>query len=206
MFSNDRYDNLENYAWLMGEIIRHETEQARALGEFLYDYVKPKSVIDIGCGPGIYLLPFMERKCEVLGVDGSPAAGGALPPDSFVLADFRGEWRPPKRYDLALCIEVAEHLRPEYADNIVEICAAASDLIFWSAARPGQGGIGHYNEQPMSYWLEKFERRGYPVSPKSPKLVEWIDENPAFLHCGWLRHNAVLLERVAVGCMLTQLP
>lgn len=206
MLSDDRYDNLENYSWLMGEIIRHELPQSKALGEYLLDYLRPGSVIDIGCGPGIYLLPFAAGGCEILGVDGSPAAGQCLEPKDFVLADFRTDWRPGKRYDLALCIEVAEHLRPEYADNIVEICCAASDRVFWSAARPGQGGIGHYNEQPMDYWLRKFAHRGYGISTLNARLVEWIAENPVFLHCGWLRHNSVLLEKVGVGCMFTPLP
>jgi hypothetical protein len=41
-----------------------------------------------------------------------------------------------------------------------------------SAAKPGQGGCGHFNEQPLSYWIERLEKRGY----------RHIDEFASYLH------------------------
>jgi len=65
--------------------------------------------------------------------------------------------------ELALCLEVAEHLREEDADTLVETIIGASDNIIFSAAVPGQGprSIGHINEQPPEYWIEKFANKNY---------------------------------------------
>lgn len=32
----------------------------------------------------------------------------------------------------------------------------ASDIIYFTAAGPCQGGVGHINEKPHEYWIEKF--------------------------------------------------
>ena len=51
--------------------------------------------------------------------------------------------------------DVAEHLESKHADFYVECLSSgnAKKLIF-TAASPGQGGEGHYNEQPKEYWIE----------------------------------------------------
>jgi hypothetical protein len=36
-----------------------------------------------------------------------------------------------------------------------------SDKIIISAAKPGQGGHGHFNEKEPEYWIEKFLKSGY---------------------------------------------
>jgi cyclopropane fatty-acyl-phospholipid synthase-like methyltransferase len=66
------------------------------------------------------------------------------------------------RFDVAISAEVAEHVKPQFADNLVNQLVTLSDQIMFTAAVPGQGGgVDHVNEQPNSYWIEKFVRRGY---------------------------------------------
>ena len=36
-----------------------------------------------------------------------------------------------------------------------------SDKILISAAQPGHGGHGHFNEQLPAYWVQKFKNLGY---------------------------------------------
>jgi hypothetical protein len=66
-----------------------------------------------------------------------------------------------KRYDAAVSFEVAEHLSPWTADKFVNLLCKLSPLVVMSAATVGQDGAGHVNEQPHSYWIEKFKMRGY---------------------------------------------
>ena len=66
-----------------------------------------------------------------------------------------------RRFDLALCIEVAEHLRAERGDELIEYLCARADSVLFSAAVPGQGGTGHINEQPQSYWHARFAEHDY---------------------------------------------
>ncbi len=62
--------------------------------------------------------------------------------------------------DVAYCFEVAEHCPPEAGDRLVRFLSQITPLVLFTAAPPGQGGIGHVNEQPPKYWIERFEQSG----------------------------------------------
>lgn len=175
---------LDDYDWLMPEIDRHETEQSKVLGEFLIDLISPQSVIDIGCGSGIYLVPF---KCETLGIDGCSTGGQHC---NFKQVDLR-EPIKIKKHDLALCIEVAEHIQSEFVETFMDNVCQHKNICF-TAAKPGQGGHCHYNEQPMDYWIEKFDKRGYKVHKDNDRFQEHL-KHEVYDHCGWMR-NSILME------------
>jgi len=188
---------LDDYRGLMGFIAEWEAGQAEFLGALLLDtfakqrYVRPRSVIDLGCGPGTYLRPF--TGCWVLGVDAEPTAGGQLPEGCFRQLDLRRPLPKLGRYDLALCIEVGEHLQPEFAGQLVANVAAVAPVVFWSAAHPGQGGEHHHNEQPPEYWEALFARHGYGTHPAEAAVRRAIAESPECQAVGWLIPNARLL-------------
>lgn len=187
------YD-LSLYDPLQEEITYWETGQATWLADMLLDLLHPRSVIDIGCGPGNYIAP-MKPGVRVLGVDGAPAAGRMLDAHEFVRADLRTDWAPQERYDLSLCIETAEHLPPDRAEYLVDLITGYSDACFWSAARPGQGGQMHLNERPREYWLALFASRGWGLHPRDAELQAAIRANPHCQRVGWLIGNSMLLVR-----------
>ena len=78
---------------------------------------------------------------------------------------WRNSFNFPK-FDLVVSLQVAEHIPFEFADDLVRGMVAMSDNVFFSAAEPGQGGIGHINCQSMEYWTEKFVEKGYVEVPK----------------------------------------
>jgi hypothetical protein len=64
-------------------------------------------------------------------------------------------------FDLAMSIEVAEHIEPEYADIFVHnLCILAPRLLL-TIASPGQVGHGHHNLQSKQYWETKFAIHEY---------------------------------------------
>jgi hypothetical protein len=65
------------------------------------------------------------------------------------------------QFDLAICMEVAEHLSSARASSFVSELCALSDFILFSAAIPGQGGTHHINEQWPSYWSALFEANNF---------------------------------------------
>lgn len=74
--------------------------------------------------------------------------------------------------DLAFSFEVAEHIEQDYADIFVDnMLSGDPRWVIMTAAPPGQGGCWHVNEQPKSYWIEKFERRGYKLSEESQQFL-----------------------------------
>lgn len=123
----------------------------------------PASVVDFGCGDGSFLRWFHEAGAEQLtGIDANgPDAWAAPVMGQHIRADLTQPIRLPVRSDLALCLEVAEHLPASAAGVLVDSLCAASDRIVFSAAPPGQGGTGHINERPMQYWRDLFACRGY---------------------------------------------
>ena len=66
-----------------------------------------------------------------------------------------------KKYDMVLCVEVAEHIPKDYANTLVQYITSAGDLVIFSASPKGLGGTNHVNEQPMEYWYKKFSDCGF---------------------------------------------
>jgi len=70
---------------------------------------------------------------------------------------------------------------------LIKFLADLSDVVLFSAALPGQGGVGHINEQPLSYWRSLFAKHGYVFYDAiRPQL--WNDDRVAY----WYRQNTVL--------------
>lgn len=195
--SHERYkQDLNNYNWLQNEVDLHECEQAMRLGFWILRHLDPcpKSVIDFGCSSGIYLLPYLTQRLEVLGIDGATGVGKWIP-NNFQVVDLRIPWNTTKKYDLSLNIETAEHIEPEYADVFMDSLCNAANVCFFSAARKNQGGEGHWNEQDKPYWLEKFASRGLVSHPLNEEMMFHINTDEAYEHCHWMRWNSMLLYR-----------
>jgi hypothetical protein len=88
-------------------------------------------------------------------------------------------------YDIALCLEVAEHLPAWHGDKLLDVLMCGRTIIF-SAAHPNQGGTRHVNERAASHWIEKIAARGYRLSPLDDalrsdvaalKLAPWYAQN-----------------------------
>src|SRR6202040_1046219 len=80
------------------------------------------SVIDVGCGIGGWLAEFERRGVtDYLGIDGDYVAGDLLkiPPDRFRAANLADFEPPPRQFDLACSLEVAEHLPADRAARFI---------------------------------------------------------------------------------------
>ena len=151
---------------------------------------RPAHVVDVGCGEGIWAAAFEALGVPALGIDGDYVRPGRRLVRRFLPWDLATPLPDLGRFDLCVCLEVAEHLPPEAADGLVAGLAALSDRIVFSAAVPGQGGTGHVNEQPHAYWLERFDRLGFAADET------WRDRFAAEGEVAWwYQRNMVVLER-----------
>ncbi len=115
------------------------------------------TVVDLGCGNGYVLSRLAQAGKTVMGVDGSKFS-----PFSGVIVSDLSQPIDVGMHDLVICTEVAEHIEEKYADVLMDnICKSSRSTVFFSAAIPGRGGHLHLNEQPHSYWIDKFHKRGF---------------------------------------------
>ena len=143
----------------------------------IIELVRPGTVVDIGCGTGLTLRQFLDMGIAAVGVEASRAAiRASRHPDLIKRHDLRRELDLGRRFELVWCFEVAEHIHPRYVDIFVDNLCRHSDTITLSAAPPGQGGEGHFNEQPQSYWVLQFEKRGYRLHAEWTAQMKAVNE------------------------------
>jgi SAM-dependent methyltransferase len=166
------------------------TSSAEVVAPIMIESVAPSSVLDVGCGSGAWLEAFARRGVvDVFGVDFSAArpAASLIGAERLREADLNEPLRLQRRFDLALCLEVAEHLPQRAADTLVESLVAHAPVVLFSAAIPFQGGTGHQNEQWPNYWVKKFQHHGFHVCDFVRERV-WSDQRVAW----WYAQNLLL--------------
>lgn len=171
-----------------------ELHMASLLPTHLLDAVAkrwhPRSVLDVGCGTGQAVRYLIDKGIDCTGLEGSQAAIDASPVgDRIRLVNLNQPVALGRMFDLVWSYEVAEHIHPKYTDAFLQTLTSHGPVIVLSAARPGQGGVGHFNEQPPGYWIERIERRGFlHVAETSAQFQALPDE--------WARNVLVFERRV----------
>lgn len=144
-----------------------EAEVARSaevVVPLLLELVQPASAIDIGCGRGTWLSVLRRHGvARIRGVDGAHVLRESLQiaPEEFLAADISQPLQVGGDYDLALCLEVLEHLPAAAGEAVVKQLVELAPAVLFSAAVPGQGGVEHVNEQWPEYWESLFDRHGF---------------------------------------------
>jgi SAM-dependent methyltransferase len=184
-----------------------------------------KSVVDVGCGVAPWAAAFRANGVPaVWGIDGDYIDRSQLriPSDRFLGRDLTQPLEFDRTFDLAVCLEVAEHLPESRAEGLVADLTSLAPCVLFSAAVPGQGGTHHINEQYLSYWVNLFQKRGYQgIDSIRPWIlgndaVEWFYQqnivmfvagNHALLDRNFPRLQTIihprLYERARTGEMLT---
>lgn len=149
------------------------------------------SAIDFGCGQGMWLQVIQSLGVkDVRGLDGSWIDRSKLyiNSDAFQVVDFESDIRVGREYDLAISLEVAEHISKESAQRFIRSLTSTADFVLFSAAIPLQGGTKHINEQWPAYWSEHFKAEGFlPVDCIRPKVwnkpdVAWFYKQNIILY------------------------
>ncbi|NTV49860.1 MAG: FkbM family methyltransferase [Geobacteraceae bacterium] len=124
----------------------------------------PESIADIGCGRGAWLATCLDFGVKrVVGVDGDWNSQEAMLDSNieFHSVNLEKRFTLTGPFDLAISLEVAEHLQPESSDTFVESLSSLSDAVLFGAAFIGQPGVNHINTRLHSFWAGKFFERGY---------------------------------------------
>jgi SAM-dependent methyltransferase len=166
---------------------------AKEIVPLVLELVQPRSVIDIGCGAGTWLSVFREFGIhDVCGVDGDYVDAKILkiPKEQFLPLDLKKPFHLGRQFDLALSLEVAEHLPPESAGIFIDSLIRLGPVVLFSAAIPHQGGTQHMNEQWPDYWAKLFQHKGYVAIDCIRKTI-WQNSNVEW----WYAQNLILFVR-----------
>jgi SAM-dependent methyltransferase/predicted O-methyltransferase YrrM len=184
---NQQSSYTRDFYQLIGEGTRTSAREIIPLLLDLLQPILPKSVVDVGCGTGSWLAAFHKLGiADCLGIDGDYVDRTILqiPLNQFQSADLKQPLQINRKFDLAISLEVAEHLPATCAENFVNSLTQLAPVILFSAAIPFQGGVEHVNEQWPQYWVYYFQKNGYAVIDclrkkiwNNDKVEPWYAQN-----------------------------
>jgi len=163
-----------------------------ALDRFL-SMLKATSLLDVGAGKGNWLAAALQIGVhDVLGLDGVPPENRELFVDSSLIktVDLTQPVYLNRKFDIALCLEVAEHLDAGSAHTLVETLCTHSDQVVFSAACPGQRGQHHVNCQWPAFWQQLFNARGFACFDS----LRWAIWDESRIE-PWYRQNVFLARK-----------
>jgi hypothetical protein len=169
-------------------------QSAKAILPIVFDLVSPQSVVDIGCGVAPWLAAARDLGAtDTLGIDGEYVDRNLLmvPQECFLAADLSLPITVSRKFQLAICMEVAEHLPASSSTMFIKSLCALSPVVLFSAAIPGQGGTGHLNEQWPPYWEKLFNDCGFELLD----CVRWRVWNHQDVEFWYAQNSVLFVER-----------
>jgi GT2 family glycosyltransferase/2-polyprenyl-3-methyl-5-hydroxy-6-metoxy-1,4-benzoquinol methylase len=124
--------------------------------------LQPKTVMDVGCAMGFLVEALRERGVEAFGIDISTYAIDQVLPEIMPYCTMASILDPlPQDYDLIVCIEVLEHLKPKDAERAINNLCKSTPQVLFSSTPSDFKEATHFNVQPPGYWAELFTKRGF---------------------------------------------
>lgn len=170
----------------------------------ILEHFSPQSVIDVGCWLWTFVKVLQDKWIDAYGVDGARVEQDKLFIDQeyFIERDLEKYQTFEQRYDLALSLEVAEHLSDKSAKDFVKTLTSSSDYIVFSAALPNQWWQNHLNEQKPEYREKIFNDEGYifydvfrHVFWNNPDIFWRYKQNMFLVAKQWVSVPNTLIER-----------
>lgn len=163
---------------------------AKRLTQWVVDNLKPNNVIDLGCGPGTYVKCFTELGVSCIGYDTDQRVEGKENLKCKSLFEVEDT------ADVVLCMEVAEHIDSSKNNEIVQCVEKVlkkEGVLIWTAAKPGQSGVGHINCQTKDYWHQLFEKTSLIRDFKMEEQI--IYDISQGYHMGWFVQNLLIYKK-----------
>jgi len=158
---------------------RYDPELAKYIATM---YKSVKSVADLGCGKGDYCKYLKEKGIPIVhGYEGTPNIQEIAVYNDIMTLDLTKRRWVEIYYDLVISLEVGEHIPKKYEQvfiNNVSEFAKSNLILSWGI--PGQGGTGHFNEQPNEYVIAEFIKRGFRLERKKTKFLRKAAERKWF--------------------------
>ena len=152
------------------------------VGEYLYNTIKPQSVLDLGCGVGSYLEGFFNAGCrDLMGVELNYNFAKKYIVETIApfikQGDITKDLQLNRKFNCVISFEVGEHINPNGTQGFINNLSDYSQkYIIFTAAPPGQRGTGHINLMDKNKWIQLVVDRGFLYQEDLVKEFknEWI--------------------------------
>lgn len=125
------------------------------------------SILELGTGGGEITRHFHEDGLDFVAVEGTTAGVEKLlslgiPRERILQRNLKFLERLERKFDIAMCTEVAEHIEPWFASKVVSNCVEHADVVWFSAAKgDAPPHYHHINEVPIQAWDNLFAHFGF---------------------------------------------
>lgn len=177
---------------------KHRKWQSK-MGFILGSFFDIKSVVDFGCSIGTFLEGFQQAGSEILGYElgykysRNYTSEEVLP---FINEGDVTKFINCSMFDCTFSIEVAEHIDPKGTEMFIKnLCEHSSRYIIMSAASIGQGGVGHINCMPYSFWINAIECYGFKHQPETTEAILKEIEKETNVP-SWITKNLMIFEKL----------
>lgn len=153
-------------------------QSAAAIVDWAMSRLNPQSMLDLGSGAGHYLRAFQSKGIQAVGFEASSTGVRRVGEDVLAVSyDLKNPLVLSRRFDLVLCIEVAEHLPTRSSKTLVQsIAQNAKSTILFTAAPPGTPGTDHINCQPKEFWERLFAEEGFRIDEELTAELRGVAE------------------------------
>ena len=135
------------------------------IANYIVNCINPGSVVDYGCSTGMQLLHLRKLGVkDILGIEPGDDIWDYVDSEiknNIIVGNLTDVIDLEREYDLALNVEVIEHIDKKHEDIVLKNITRHTKTLVFSAAHPGQGGVGHINEQPFDHWVKKLNKLGF---------------------------------------------
>lgn len=133
--------------------------------EFIIKEFCPKTMLDIGCGPGGMIAEAKRNNIDAIGIDGFPGKNKEKDV-TIIIHDFtKGFFEHKKEFDLGWSCEFVEHVEEKYQKNYMNSFSCCK-VVAMTFAPPGKRGHHHVNCRTQEYWIDIFQKNGFLFDKK----------------------------------------
>lgn len=142
--------------------------------DHIIKHLSPKTMLELGCGPGVLVAALLERGVDAKGIDRNRYFK-KMAEEQIILADLRN-YQVTSPVDVITCIEVFEHMSDnELAGLLPQIAANCKWFVFSSTpySSPSDMEWGHVNIKSKAEWIKIFGQHGLSLMHNWALPTHW---------------------------------